>query len=914
MSFTLIRKTILLSGLCLSMTALFASAKSPRKAQKISNQTTEQASTPAALTADSTQSFSQQSLTSFIHFYERGIQEKLYLKTDKPYYSAGEKLWFRGWLVNASTHTPALYSRFIYAELINDRDSLICRARIRDDSGAFHNCLELPPTLPAGDYTLRAYTRWMRNEGNDFFFSCPIRIENPLDDAVTTTPSYLLNDDKTVTMNISFRNSIQQPLVGKKVQYTLYTGARRRKATATTNDNGYVALNFTPAPDSLGNSVELRIDDEITQFRQMLTMPCFSQEFDIQFFPEGGALLAGEVQSIAFKAIGTNGRGVEVKGTIFGNDQPVCDFESIHKGMGQIGFTVEPGVHYYAQVTSAQGVTRQVDLPETEEVGCRLRVTQNAKQLFYQTTPIGIDRERLCAVIHSRGRIVAVNELSGSSSVRFISKSELYPGITHICIVDKPTRAIVAQRLVFLRDTEPLKATFTPDKTNYDQRERVDLDILVTDAEGNPVAGDFALSVTDSQVVRPDSTRNNLQSWMLLDSDLKGYIEDPGWYFLHDDYLTDSKLDLLMMTQGWARFDISSVLKDAYGPCQYLPETTQSVSGQVKGFFGGAARKPKLIIYNSKTHALDMADLGDTNRFTISNLDIQDSTTLIIQALNRLGGTGSIEIEIDRDTFPAPQRIPIRKNWQDLASTTPETFIDRSKMRYYYEGGMRVFNIESVVVKAPVEAKQYTSYGVTPTRTLEGEALERYNHSNIYTAISMLPGVRASNSGSISIRGSQYPPAIILDDMPISLEELDMIPMQDIDGIALFSGPEAAIFGLGAAGGVIAIRTKTGDSTPRSSAPSPSIAKLSDIGYKQPKAFYQPKYEIDSILNNQTPDMRSTIAWEPVVRTDSTGHAHVSFYTADYQTPYDLSLEGMTSDGRICTTLQRWNHATRKEE
>ena len=90
-------------------------------------------------------------------------QEKIYLHTDKPYYISGERIFFRAHLADASTHIPATASRYVYVELINPVDTVVTRVKIRQDEGAFHGYLLIPDDVPEGDYTMRAYTTYMRS-------------------------------------------------------------------------------------------------------------------------------------------------------------------------------------------------------------------------------------------------------------------------------------------------------------------------------------------------------------------------------------------------------------------------------------------------------------------------------------------------------------------------------------------------------------------------------------------------------------------------------------------------------------------------------------------------------------------------------------------------------------------------------
>ena len=108
-------------------------------------------------------------------------QEKLYLHLDKPYYAGGEQIWFKGYLVNSSTHKPDMPDNFIYVELVNQDNKIIRRQKVKKNEGGFWGNLSLPLDLPVGEYTLRGYTNWMRNTDSGFFFQKNIPVANVLD-------------------------------------------------------------------------------------------------------------------------------------------------------------------------------------------------------------------------------------------------------------------------------------------------------------------------------------------------------------------------------------------------------------------------------------------------------------------------------------------------------------------------------------------------------------------------------------------------------------------------------------------------------------------------------------------------------------------------------------------------------------
>lgn len=94
---------------------------------------------------DKSETFSQEDkLTSYFDIISRIPQEKLYLQLDKPYYGAGESIWFKGYLVNAITHIDNTRSNFITVELIDRNDSIIQRKKVKRQEHGFQNNFVLP--------------------------------------------------------------------------------------------------------------------------------------------------------------------------------------------------------------------------------------------------------------------------------------------------------------------------------------------------------------------------------------------------------------------------------------------------------------------------------------------------------------------------------------------------------------------------------------------------------------------------------------------------------------------------------------------------------------------------------------------------------------------------------------------------
>lgn len=125
---------------------------------------------------------------------------------------------------------------------------------------------------------------------------------------------------------------------------------------------------------------------------------------------------------------------------------------------------------------------------------------------------------------------------------------------------------------------------FTTDKPSYGIREAVKAEVTLTDSEGKPLEGDFSVSVTDDTSVNTHNC-SSILSYLLLASELKGTIEFPEAYFDVSRKEADRELDVLMMTQGWRRYNIPNLLKGQYERPSIFLERCQEISGKVLNEF-----------------------------------------------------------------------------------------------------------------------------------------------------------------------------------------------------------------------------------------------------------------------------------------------------------------------------------------
>jgi len=848
----------------------------------------------------------QDTIIANFSLMERIPKEKLYLHLDKPFYGAGEKIWFKGYLVNATTHQDNSQSNFIITELINRSDSIVERKKIRRDSLGFHNAFTLPATLPAGDYYLRGYSNWMLNEDPDFFFSRNIKIGNSIDNTIVSSIEYQQEDDTHYTAKIKFTSNVQAVFENTTIKYLyLENGKIKNKGKKKTDENGWISISLPDLKSPAARRIEVEFDDPQYIYKRTFHLPVFTNDFDVKFFPEGGALLSIPHQNVAFKAQGADGFSKEVEGFLFNSKgNTLTNFRSEHNGMGI--FTMNPvnNETYYVTVRTNDSITKRFDLPAIEPKGISIAMSHYKQEIRYeiQKTEATEWPQKLFLLAHTRGKLAILQPINPKRTFGKMNDSLFTEGITHFMLIDEQGNAL-SERLIFVPDHKPNQWQITADQPTYGKREKVSLQIAAKDNEGNPVEGTFSVSITDRKSIQPDSLADNILSNLLLTSDLKGYVEDPAYYFLNQDARTLRSIDYLMMTHGWRRHKMENVLRTPSLNFTNYIEKGQTISGRIMGFFGANVKKGPICVLAPKYNIIATTETDEKGQFIV-NTSFRDSTTFLVQARTKKGFAG-VDILMDPPQYPvATHKAP----YFNGATTFMEDYLMNTRDQYYMEGGMRVYNLKEVTVTAKRERPSSKSIytGGINTYTVEEDRLQGYGQT-AFDAASRLPSVTITNGSEIHIRNNSEPAIIVIDDIVYedASDILKDIQVSDMSSISLLRGADAVILGPRASGGAVVITLKDPRNLP--ARPAQGIITYTPLGYSESVEFYHPTYDTPEKKNAQRSDFRSTVYWNPELRLDAEGKATIEYYTPDSTAPEDIIIEGVDKNGKVCRILQTIN-------
>ncbi|MBB6113079.1 hypothetical protein SAMN05421821_12919 [Mucilaginibacter lappiensis] len=851
-------------------------------------------------------------------------QEKVYLHLDKPYYAVGDDIWFKAYVTIGSKHQLSAYSEILNVDLIGEDDSVKRSIKLPLISGMAYGDFALPDTMQDGNYRIRAYTNWMRNAGDAYFFDKTITISKGVGNTVFTKTDYTYgeqNGKQKVNALINFTNVDGAPYAGNEVSYRVeLNGKTVFKGKGITNDKGDLAtsfLNTTPNPAATGNIIaNIKLIDKRV-ITKVIPIKAVSAKVDVQFFPESGTLVNDAGSKIAFKAVGADGLGVDIKGSVVDDqNQTVAVFNSTHLGMGVFNLTPMSGKTYKAHVVFADGSAGDFNLPKAVDNAYVLSLDNSdddnltakilpGSGIAQSATPAG----SLMLVAQSCGEIyyAAKSSDNGKTFRATIPKSKFPSGIVQFTLFSANGEPL-NERIVFIQNPDQLKLSVSAPKQQYTLREKVTISLNVKNKEDKPVIGSFSASVIDLAKVPVDETNEeSIFSNILLSSDLKGYIEKPGYYFSDQSAKTKADLDVLMLTQGYRRFEWKQVINDSFPPVVYQPEKTLQVTGHLKTFGGKPVPNGKVTLFTTAGGTFILDTVADAQgKFTFSNLVFRDSIKFVVQA-RTAKDRKNLEIELDNI---APQVVGKNKNAADLqinVSDGRSVYLQNSKKLFNeqvkYGIGNHTIVLKEVVVKdtrtTAVKHSSNLNGAGNADQVLTYKDLENMGGGQLSNVLAgRLLGVIFRGGIPYSTRGGGAM-QIVVDGINMEADYLDNLVISDIASIeVLRSVGNTAIYGFRGGNGLLIITTKRGDEGTVYNRYAPGVVTYSPKGYYKAREFYSPQYD-DPKTNTQMQDLRSTIYWNPKILTDKDGNASLSFFNADGKGTYRIIIEGMDAEGNL---------------
>ncbi len=802
--------------------------------------------------------------------------EKLYLQTDRETYCVGDTVWFKGYLVNNSLMSEFPESNYIYVELLDYYYA----------KNVYSNKV---------DETFRTVQR-VKIKRRDGILQGYVVLDSDMN-----TGSAILRAYPYWALNFPAE----------------YIYSKRLTVINPIKDN-YVKELVEHKVDNTEDYTKVGVQNPFKKEKKV------REDLDCQFLPESGRYFAGRKAVIGVKNVDETGFGSYVEGIVEdAHGNKVAEFKTNNLGMGKFVFMPVPGMKYFARIKDNRDVEKKVEIPAAENVGAIINLDFQGDNIIaelYATE--GLNKDSLFFILSDGTEIFYHKSLSAAQKLA-LPISKLGEGVNVATIADNSGN-IFAKRPFFVLPISEGGVKMTTDKPSYGQRDPVTCTINL----GRSVNGDFSVSVTDDSHAPYLGSEDNIVSYMLLSSELKGYIENPQSYFddSRDIHEREAEVDLLMMTQGWQYYDLSKIFKGQYEMPLYGKEYIQTVSGRVKK---SSLRKGNTSIVSFVAPSIGftaMGQLDSSGYFELKDVNFPDSTLFIVNAVSP-GGRKSFIPSITEDSFAPIINYQRRKEKINYSDQTAKYMLQN----YYDSGGEKVYQLDAIYVTGQRMVKAKDNVSPFPIQYFkEGQLktekdLQPFIGYDVMTyIIETCTGIRFSTDTVTGERKlvcripaqasnwdlSEYTEIIVYVNgfQATSSSELDHYNVDELEAFVFLRGADAAPFspmqgGSGTIVPVIMIKTKpaAGTGMPK------NVTKGYPLGWQRPKHFYSPAYDVNGkTISRSGTDRRSTVYWNPDVKIEG-GEGKFHFNTSDGTSRYTVVIEGITNDGEYVFSKQEIN-------
>ena len=442
-------------------------------------------------------------LASQVVSYARNTpQEIVSVHMDNNCYFLGDTIWYKAYVLRDGKMTPSDISCVLYAELFNQDGYLVERQSLRLRNGMGSGSFCLPDTAYAGYYELRAYTRWQLNWGEH---------EHPRQKGIN---AWFL---------------------------------RKEMAREFYRDYDKLYSRVFPVYDKPKEAGDYSQVMTLRPLRRYYKLRQEEPDAEVTVYPEGGNWVNGVEQRLAFEAVSEKGEHRDGRLVVKDSKgQVVAEAQTEHRGRGALLITALPGEKYRAEFLWGKGRVAKVDLPKREDVGVSVRPHEGRQALEVGIARAGLRDVPLGMTVMQNGSVRYQCTIeAGSVSV---PKTCLDAGVAQVTVFDRGGK-VWADRLLFCCQDKVMtgKAIVSGMPAVLKAYDKATLKVKA------PMQGTVSVAVRDKGRSGETFDNGNLLTEALLCSQIKGFVESPGYYFEADDSLHRRHLDLLLMVQGWRR-------------------------------------------------------------------------------------------------------------------------------------------------------------------------------------------------------------------------------------------------------------------------------------------------------------------------------------------------------------------------
>lgn len=658
-----------------------------------------------------------------------------------------------------------------------------------------------------------------------------------------------------------------------------------------------------------------------------------AETVSLNFFPEGGNIIDGTRNTIAFKANYNNGLPFAVNGVIKKQEtgEVLMPLQPLHDGMGRFDIDIEPGNKYYAEWMDHNGTKMQTWLPDARTAGLSLKLTVQKEKLFYNViNKTGSDSLHILMYMYQKifyRTSIAVKD--GEPFTGMVPVNTLPSGVMQLTVFDAGWQP-VAERVAFINnDNFSVNAALNSTAISMQKRGKNELEILVADT----IPANMSLSITDAEM-NGEETGNTIISGLLLKGDIRGYVHNPAYYFTNNtDAGLKAKLDLVMLTNGWRRYNWADMMVQKTPAIKYPVDEYLGVYGQI-------AKEVQEKMDKDEQVNLIVKTIDSTNNFYAvkpDNNGLLKQTGLVFYDSARVyfsfnkNKDNNRQIAFGKFNFTYPVSPSIR-NYPVLLvpDTSGAGYHPNTSLFQYYSSnnGIKKFNEEKTLQGVVVKSGGWRNWKNDPLLKMDEKyasgmfsggaidfSLDVLHDEKAWTKLDVfnyirgnIPGLNIGSPGrmgadrSITYGGVQTAKNVLvyIDEHEMTANDLENLSLTQIAYIKFIPnfagrGPDAGGGGINPA---LSVYTRKGDDLIDRRPTEKDLGFIKIAGYTPLKEFYSPDYAQTNTTTGT--DARTTLLWMPYILTNAANRkVPVRFYNNDFTRKLRIVLEGINEEGKL---------------
>ena len=545
----------------------------------------------------------------FMSFYPH---EKAYLHLDNTGYFKGERIYFKAYVIRCDTERRTDLSRVLYVELLTPSGDVVERSKVALKNGEGHGDISLENILLTGFYEIRAYTRYMTNWGTYACFSRVIPIFK--------TPSKAGDYSNPVIDRLSYRKRLNDERL-------------------SVLEEDHLNIHLPDSASELSPKEKADADERV------------------RFFPEGGDLVGGLPARVAFTVRDAEGLPLVAKGRLTDGEGNTLDtFTTDSEGRASVHIS-SCGDKEVLLVNDGKGHERRYRLPVAKPEGCTMQVDMMRDDSL--TVDIyasdGMKGRQLGYVLMNKGTVARCDTLTAKPHVRVRFNRERLPeGVSQLTLFDSSGR-VMAERLFFIfpqnAPLEKVEATCKSESLTPCGKVQINLKTVP--------ASSLSFSAVDAAGM-VNGRDGDIRTWMLLGSEVRGYIARPWYYLESDDADHRCAADLLMLTQGWRRYDWKLLSGQALIEHFQPIEDRLYLFGKVRSKGGApvAGIPLSVTMYNQAGQVVEGDCKTDSvGGYTFRIPELDGDWTLLFRARQEKKRKADYQFSVDRNFAPLARYI-----------------------------------------------------------------------------------------------------------------------------------------------------------------------------------------------------------------------------------------------------------------